>query len=266
MYLSEADALLWMERLLAAAVALQSLELLLVRRAFADDGVLRWATLRRDFAELPRPLRQTLDVLLSYRSFVLCVGLRLAAALALPWLEARLVLPCLLLTTLLVCVRFRGRYNGGSDSMTVVVLISLSLARLWPSRSLELAGLAYAATQLTLSYFVAGLCKLRERSWRSGEALSLLLAAPAYARAGARLSLSPRLAFVAAWIVMAFECAFPTAWLGGGPCLALLATALSFHLINGWLLGLNQFLWAWLAAYPALIFWTLRLSQLRAEQ
>jgi len=34
-----------------------------------------------------------------------------------------------------------------------------------------------------------------------------------------------------------------------------LAIGAAFHLANAFAFGLNRFLWAWLAAYPALWFW-----------
>jgi hypothetical protein len=52
--------------------------------------------------------------------------------------------------------------------------------------------------------------------------------------------------------VIAFECAFPLALIDAR-LLSLLGIA--FHVVNARVLGLNRFLWAWLAAYPALWFW-----------
>jgi hypothetical protein len=39
----------------------------------------------------------------------------------------------------------------------------------------------------------------------------------------------------------------------------MLAIAAVFHLTNAVVFGLNRFLWAWLAAFPALLFWVERL-------
>jgi hypothetical protein len=36
---------------------------------------------------------------------------------------------------------------------------------------------------------------------------------------------------------------------------------MTFHLFNALALGLNRFLWAWLAAYPALLFWSALLAE-----
>lgn len=258
MRLSARDALLAMELALSFALALQSIELLQVGRALGPSGVFRWETLRKEYAAWPRPLRVLLDASLAHRPFMLLSCARLVGALALPIMAARALAPALLLLTLLTCVRFRGTFNGGSDYMTVVVLVSLSIGRIGPDTAWASCGLAYAAAQLTLSYFVAGLSKARTRSWRSGEALAEVFASPQYAASGVRSAPSPRSLRWGAWAVLLFECGFPAAWLGALPCMALLTAAFLFHLANAWLLGLNRFVWAWLAAYPSLLYWTLR--------
>ena len=244
-----------MERLLALAIVLQSLELFLVRRAYADDGVFRWPTLRREFAAAPYALQRTLDALLGYRGLLITNLIRLGVALALPLVSAPLLLVVLLTTSLLVCLRFRGSYNGGSDAMTLVVLTALMLARIGADESYARAGLAYAAVQLTLSYLVAGLAKLREPSWRSGMAVVSILKRAPYASTRPR-SLGPHAAPFLSWAVIGFECVFPCAWLGTRVCLVLLTLAFLFHVVNHFMLGLNRFLWAWLACYPALLYWS----------
>jgi hypothetical protein len=61
----------------------------------------------------------------------------------------------------------------------------------------------------------------------------------------------------ASWLVIVFECAFPLVlWVRPQGAALLLACGLAFHLCNALVLGLNRFLWAWLAGYPALLFWS----------
>lgn len=268
MLLSAHRALAVVAALLALSVALQSLELLSVRRDFAAQGVFSWQVIRDDVAALPRPLRALLDALLDDGRFVLLLGVQLGLALVLPWTSGALVPLALLLTGLLVCVRFRGTYNGGSDAMTLVVMLGLWVARLGPEPAhagllagsvWQRAGLGYIGAQLVLSYLLAGVAKLREPRWREGRALPRLLRAHQYAVPASlqhALSSPPR-AFAASWLVMLFECAFPGApWLGPVGCALVLAAGATFHLVNVVALGLNRFFWAWLAAYPALLFWS----------
>jgi hypothetical protein len=252
-----AEALSWSARLCAGSVALQTLELFAIRESFSERGVWRLSTLSPELEALPRPLRWLALRCLAYRPFLALLALQLAACV---WLLARGPAPALLLlllVTLLVCVRFRGSFNGGSDAMTVLVLLGLSAGALFPGRPrVALGGLGYIALQTTLSYFVAGVIKLKEPSWRRGRALPAFFELPRYGvPASARaLAKRPALARASAWGILLFECAFPLALLGPQLCAPLLAAALAFHLLNSAVFGLNRFLWAWAAAYPAVYY------------
>lgn len=259
--MTEADAVSWMARGLALVGAIAALELLWVRRTLADDGVFAWPVLRRDLARAPRALRGLADAVLSYRGTLGVLALQLAAALALPWIDHAAPAWIVFATSLTISVRFRGSYNGGSDAMVLVVALALALARTAPGSRLALAALGYAAAQLVLSYFIAGVAKLADPAWRRGTALPIVVRLPQYQVAPAAQALLSRrlIAGLAGWSMLAFECGFPLALADRAVCLALLAFGAAFHLINAVVFGLNRFLWAWLAAYPALVFWVARL-------
>jgi hypothetical protein len=63
------------------------------------------------------------------------------------------------------------------------------------------------------------------------------------------------IAAIAGWLMLGFECGAPLALTGRTACLALLAFGAGFHVVNAVVFGLNRFLWTWLAAYPALLYW-----------
>jgi hypothetical protein len=256
--LTFAEALRWTERLACIASALSALELLHVRRALSDQGVFRWPNIRRELAGAPALLRALLDALLAYRPFVGLLSLQLAIALLGLFVEHQAISAFLFGASLLVCVRFRGSYNGGSDAMMLCVLLGVAAARLFQAPALRTAALAYVAAQLVLSYCVAGFAKLGQRSWRDGRALRELLQLPAYGapRAAAELVSRRGVARLGAWTVLALECAAPLALTGPRACAIFLSLALTFHLANVALLGLNRFFWAWLPAYPALLYFS----------
>ena len=255
MFATPQDALIGVERLIAVAVILQTLELWQIRRVAADDGVWRWSTVRRDLEVFPRIVQRALDPLLSYRGFLGILVARMIAAgalLAAPHLWAVLVL---LVSTVLLALRWRGSVNGGSDFMTLVVLTALAVAAAVPDRPLVTAGaLLYIALQTCNSYFLAGLAKLRSPSWRDGTALPAFLAGAVHDDRALRDALlrRPALARLAAWTVMALECSAPLALLHPTACAALVAAVLAFHVGNVYAFGLNRFVWAWAATYPAL--------------
>lgn len=247
--LDAAHALRLVELLAAAAVMQGSLELLVTRRALSDDGTWRWPTLAR---ELP-----WLAPLLAYRPFLVLLGARLVAAVLLLAGVHRGTAVVLWVTSLLVNIRFRGSSNGGSDMMLMVVLSALVVAQLGASSPLLVnVALVYIAAQATLSYFIAGVVKIVNAPWRSGAALASFLATPHFGTPAAlRQVMSGRGALLAAsWSVMLFECLFPVALLGPAPAIAMATIACCFHLGNVAAFGLNRFLLAWAATWPAVIY------------
>lgn len=224
------NALQFTQWLLAAGLALQAVESLVARRTFGCAMVF---------------------------------GLRLVLCGALGFVPpvssaAALVHGLLLATSMLLVARLRGPLCGGSDAMWFQVQVGLLLASLagWHP-ALARVGLGWIAAQSVLSYLLAGMVKLRNANWRSGEALRQLLASdgPYVIWAPARrLAGDAGICAVLAWAVIAFELLFPLvlvvpvdwrwAWLLAG---------LVFHAGNAVLLGLNRFAWAWATTYPALV-------------
>jgi hypothetical protein len=192
-----------------------------------------------------------------------CVlALQLAAALALPWTAHPLWPWLAFATTLVIAARFRGSYNGGSDAMLLVVLLGLALARTGAGDDrLVLAGLGYTAAQLVLSYLLAGISKLGDSTWRRGTALAIIVDLPRYGTpTWVRSLFAHRVpAAVATYAVLAWECGIPIAFADPLACRVFLAIAAAFHLGNAIAFGLDRFLWSWLAAFPALLFWVDRL-------
>ncbi|MET0391251.1 MAG: hypothetical protein ABW321_35085 [Polyangiales bacterium] len=251
------------QRLTALAVLLQAAEWLQVRASFADAGTWRYALLAPEHRVLPKPLRWLCAASLPYRPFVGLLVLRLLAAGW--WLLGGSVLlaPLLFVGQLLVCIRFRGTSNGGSDAMTLVLLLAHSVAALGGTELACRVALLYIAVQVTLSYLIAGLVKLRQADWRQGRALCHFVSASAYPapRWLTRLLARPALAAPLACGVIAFESLAPLAWLDPRVCAVFLAAGACFHALNAYVFGLNRFFWAWLAGYPALAYGCLYLAE-----
>lgn len=240
-------ALRWMECIIAVAIIQGTLELFAIRTTCADDGIWRWSTLRREL--------RWLQPVLAYRAFLGVLLVRLLAASLLLLGVRGATVPILWVATLLVNVRFLGTFNGGSDSMTMVVLSGLVVAHLgapWPL--LVQSALLYVAVQSLMSYFIAGCVKLKNREWRQGTALRSFVASPQFgAPEFVRQHLSSTaMARTASWSVMLFECTVPLALAGPTTALVIIAAASVFHLGNVAVFGLNRFLFAWGATWPAI--------------
>lgn len=167
-----------------------------------------------------------------------------------------LVEAILLIIGILLLRRFQGPYNGGSDSMSMLVLLCLFMSHLAPSRFWQEVALGYLAFQLTFSYFQSGYIKVINPDWRSGQALRDVFEFTAYpvsehVREWAR---SPRLLRYMSWSVILFELAFPLSLWSQTTLIIALIIAVLFHLANACLFGLNRFFWIWPAAYPVIMW------------
>lgn len=169
----------------------------------------------------------------------------------------------LLVSAVVLIRRYRGPYNGGSDTMTMLVLLCLCLSHLAPSRYWQEIALGYLAVQLMLSYFQSGWVKVVNPQWRNGTALQQVFALSAYP-VSERVRLwaqRPRVLWIMAWAIIIFELLFPLALLNQTALIIALLIAALFHLANACLFGLNRFFWIWPAAYPVIIWFQSRMAE-----
>ncbi len=210
-------------------------------------------------------LQQSLEFLRSYGLEKKLALLRAPLAILLMlgissvWVET-----ALLASSFLLIKRFHGPYNGGSDTMSILVLLCLWLANLAPSPMWQEIALGYLALQLTLSYFQSGLVKIENAEWRSGKALREVFALTAYPVSESLRSLAnrPQLLLNVSRAVILGELLFPLTLLHSITLTIALVFAGVFHLANAVLFGLNRFVWSWLAAYPIILWFQCRLMEL----
>jgi len=158
-----------------------------------------------------------------------------------------------------VLIRWRGAFNGGSDFMTLVVLTGGLLAHglgLWAHPDLGWqAGLWYISIHAISSYFMSGWVKLKHGDWRSGQALTIFLGNAVHGPLPAdSLLRRPWLARLGAWAFILWECAFPLTLTGPVPAQIMCILASIFHFLVFWYFGLNRFFWAWVTCFPAVIY------------
>lgn len=250
-------ALTWTARAAAWATIVDTTELLVLRRYFGPGGIWDPELLAAERKVFSRGVQVILRLLLGHHGFLVLLCLRLLLALGLLFSGALPLAIPLLLGAVLTSLRFRGNYNGGSDSMMVVLWFGLSLAAALPAAyGGPAVGLGYIAAQAGLSYFVAGLVKAKVPGWWSGIELIRATQLPTYDVApwARRLLGRPRVARLASLSMLALELLFPLTFLGGPVALAFLLLLAAFHGINAVVFGLNRFFWTWPATYPAL-YW-----------
>ena len=222
-----AEAIRYSEILLAIAYAQQSVEFI---RGLKPEKILGY-------------IRLALSVLLLFNVQPMFIE------------AALLIIGCILLH------RFQGPYCGGSDSMSILVLLCLFLARIAPTVFWQEVALGYLAFQLTFSYFQSGYIKIIHADWRSGRALTDVFAITAYpvSEQVRRWAKSSRLMFLMSWAVILFELLFPLSLVNRYAIIGALVIAMCFHFANACLFGLNRFLWIWPSAYPVILWFQHRI-------
>jgi len=244
-------------------MAITALETLVRFRVYATSGILSWDLGRRASNLAQRPLlRRMADFFYQENRFKalfairLGLGLGLVASSLFAFLSAPLILIALL-SSLLVIYR-AGPGHDGSFQLRLIILFVLFTCSISPQDSLAFQiGLYFLSAQLVLSYFLAGIAKLRGATWRDGSGLIGVLGTVYHGVKWAHrlLAKRPWLSQVLSWFVIAFEVLFPLVLVGqGGLVVVLLAVSTLFHLSTSFLMGLNGFFLSFVAGYPTLVY------------
>lgn len=249
------EVLILISRLMGVAMALQSLEFIKMRDSISEKGIWRWSELRSDYEFLPSKVKHALDWLMSEKHFMEIMTIRFyTAILAAIYPHFLIIFVILFLSTFLITLRWRGSFNGGSDYLSLIILLCLCIGRLHPL--LAKAALWYITMQVISSYFLAGLYKVKEPKWRLGSAVYGFVSSPNYKTPPFILEKSrdPDWAKTLAWAVILFELSFPLVLTAPLLTKFYLLAGLLFHLGNFIVFGLNRFFWVWSASYPALYY------------
>jgi hypothetical protein len=257
--LAPAQALQLTSLLWALSGLVQAAEFLRLRPALAPDGLWSWSIHRDEFAGLGEPALAVFDRLYLPAVWRLHLVLRLVALGLLALTGPSLWLTAFLLAgTMLILLRWRGAFNGGSDFMTLVVISGLFIgecARPWVGDAMaDRAGLAWIAIHSLSSYFLSGAVKLGYRGWRNGQALAVLLDTGLHGPlpADSRYR-QPVVAMLVSWVFIVWESIAPVALAGPTVALVWCLPALGFHVLVFRYFGLNRFVWAWAASLPAIM-------------
>lgn len=257
-----ADALTVAERAIAATIAIASLER--VWAVIAVPTLTDWVVVRTRNRRMAAGVSGAAFALLfgSTRRTVATLLLRavLAVVLVLPLSDAgrALVVPAVFLLSLMLHAG-PGFGADGADQLATIAVATLVLFHWlnWVPGVAE-ACASFLVLQLALAYFTAGIAKVISPVWRSGSALSGILATSSWGspRVAGWLRERPAVARLGAWAVMAFECVFPMVLvLPPTPSLALLLCGLVFHAGVAVLMGLNTFVLAFCGLYPCVLWW-----------
>jgi hypothetical protein len=248
-------ALKCVEILISFALIVDAIEFLSLQKYFTESqtSIWKWSELR-----LEHPWLLKLDFFLGENNFINLLWIRLLSAILFAIFPGFFLVLLLFISSLLISIRFRGSFNGGSDYMAQILLLSLIIAHAFPSARVQSGVLWYISLQVCTSYFIAGLVKLKQPSWRTGLALNGFISSPNYNPPSLIKNLFSQklIALIVSWMVMIFEISFPLILIMHNNKIVLIWIGLSFlfHLGNVFLFGLNRFFLVWCATYPALYF------------
>ncbi|MBC7711823.1 MAG: hypothetical protein H7177_00690 [Rhizobacter sp.] len=249
------EALILIGRLMGLAVFFQSLEFIKMKESITETGIWRWSELRSDYLFMPDKMLKALDWLMTPKRFMEIMTLRFyTGLLAFLYPHFILIFIFLFLTTFLITLRWRGSFNGGSDYLTLIILLCLCVGFVHPL--LGKAALWYLTLQVISSYFMAGLYKLKQKKWRDGTAVYGFVTSASYKTPLFIVEKceDEAIAKFIAWSVILFELTFPLVLAHPYLTIFYLVAGLLFHLGNFLTFGLNRFFWVWSASYPALYY------------
>lgn len=256
------------EMLTSVGAVISALEMLTVAPTYDDKGLFGWPVSRTRLPGLHKGPGRHLDALLRYPQVVGVMQTRLLSGLALlsPRASRRSRAAGLAgLTGTAAAMQLRSHYGAdGADHFAFINAAVSLLEKLFPNdRKAREFALAFIAAQACLSYFTSGAVKLTSPVWRSGDAITGVFRTRTY---GDRFFYQifrdrPQLAKAMAWTVMLAEVAFPLVLVAPKPVArAILANGVMFHLGNARFMGLNRFLWSFVASYPAVSYFARNLG------
>ena len=238
--------------LLSTAEWIRQLEL------FDDRGLLSWRVMSLRARWMYRS--RVLERIYGRRGVAFMLAGRLACGAAvmvpMPHLARAGLLAAIVVTGWLFKLR-KWLSDDGSDQMGQIVAIGAAMTAIGlhvQDLPMAAAGTVLIAGQLTIAFCSSGATKLMSHEWRSGRALVGIMGTQNFGHdlAARVVSSSARLAVASCWLVMVLETAFPVVVLGPRAVLFgfLVAFAL-FHVATAVFMGLNTYVWSFLAAYPS---------------
>jgi hypothetical protein len=181
--------------------------------------------------------------------------------------EVGILICGLLVLTFLTHLRTLGRFNGGSDSITWITLLGITLGFVnWDFQNqkpdFELS-LVFVGVFSLISYFQAGLSKLISGQWFNGsffiegKNLGQVYGKRAETLFGFCAQKSAKNKWFSVWLglgVLGFELSSVGVLFSAPFSVIFVVGALFFHLGVFYFFGLNRFFWSWLATFPGLLF------------
>jgi hypothetical protein len=268
-HIEHADfALRAVDFILAIGAVVFSMEFFAIRDSLCDEGMLSWRVHR---LSLPRITLRIiagcgLDHLFAYRFVIILLATRVLAAITFILLNgvgwSGVVPLSILAATALMFTLRNPQGNDGSDQMATIILVASTLSRLVGTTFSVRACLVFIAAEASLAYGTSGLLKIVMKEWRDGTFVTEILKTSSYGNRRLLEVFKNRrgIAIFAGWAVCMGDCSLSSAALLPPEfCLSLLAFGVALHFGIATVLGLNTFVWSFVATFPAILWCSVHL-------
>lgn len=246
-------------RLCAVGQLVGLLELALCRSELRDSGFLDWSMIGnlslRTRTRTGRLIRRQFRRLTPRWLVVLVLADTLVAGALLIWPASVALIAGAVVLQVAILKRHHITIDG-SDEMTLVVLGACLLGRIGGDAISYRAAVSFLAAELALAYAVAGFAKATSSHWRSGRAFTVIAQTRMYGQplVASLVRRHPGVGRAAGYSVVAWESlAFLTLTAPRPVVYALLVAGIGFHVGCAAVMGLNRFLWGFVASYPAIL-------------
>ena len=246
----------WVQAPAAVGRLLGSFEAFAALRHYRSDGILQGRSSRRSKSLVPLPARKLLD---TTGGAVVVEGLAVfGAALVISGLGRRKqqAVGSSLLFLSKKLAELRNPFGGdGADQMSDVICGYRILTIAIPVRNVsDDLFLRAVNAQVVVSYLASGLAKVISSTWRSGDAIDLVLRTKLYGGSGtaALIRKYPTIGRLLSWSTIGWETAYPLVYfMGPLPAKYFLLLIKGFHLGIAVTMGLPRFFWAFSSAHVA---------------
>lgn len=245
--------------ILGLGLTIKSLEFISTIDEFGKGKPFDWNILGRDYLIYNR-FSKIFETLYSKRGTLILTLLSLVSYFTILFLKPDVFAYkffIVLLITVNVVLYFRHGYGlDGADQMTLLILLTIFLCTIIVNDyGIKEIGVWFIAMQLSISYIVAGVAKLISSQWRSGLALQGILSTYTY---GTSLTKKffinhKTLSMFFCWSVIIFEIAYPFVLFFYAD-IYFISIGILFHLSIAVIMGLNDFVWGFAAAYPSFYY------------
>jgi hypothetical protein len=259
-FMDQHSAISLVARLAAVGVIVACAEFIADPKPLQDQGLMSWKVgqLRNGWLTASE---SPLDPVLRYPNVLAVVGLRMLLAAVILFAPTALlrsawfVTPAALLNAVFILRTAYG--HDGADQMAWIIFSGLAIINLVGTPFAETVYLWFLALQACLAYVTTGLAKASASHWRNGSCLVGILGTSIYGHAGLAelLRRNPTFGRLLAPLLIVWQCSFPMVLVAPAPVgFVILGIGVLFHLTNAYFMGLNTFVWSFLATYPAIIF------------